>query len=878
MDPGYYYLKMSSHFRIESLIVCLLLLFSCLEAGELPEHDKSSNVARSAAELISRILPSHASQFAIEVMPEKGKDLFEIESIDALVVLRGNNGVSIASAFHQYLKDYGKCHVSWNGDQLNLPKRLPVVPKKVSVECLHENRVYFNYCTLSYTASWWDWSRWEREIDFMAMNGFNTPLSVTGLEGVWYHALKKIGYSDEEARAYLVGPTYFAWQWMTNIQSHGGPLPKEWIDRHIALGRRILQRQRDLGMTPIQQGFTGCVPRSFIKKFPEADIVQKGKWCGFEGAAQLDPLDPLFKKFGRIFMKTQIELFGTSHLYATDPFHEGHPPKKGDAYLIKVGESIHDLISSVDPKAKYAMQAWSIREKICRSMPKDRLLVLDLAGRKRSFWGYNFVKGQLHNFGGRINLHGDLRDIASNPFAAVAKKVPENQGMGLFMESIEQNPVFYNLVFDMIWRDQPVDIQAWLESYTSRRYNGHSERVNQAWKLLLNGPYRRGTSGTEYSSIIAARPALRPVKSGPNLGFSIPYPPLSLWEAWGHLLYESEEFKNSAGYQFDVVDVGRQAMSNLGQEIHKNVAKAFKSKDKEAFKKWTTSFLGLLNDVDVLLATTKTHHFGKWVADAKRWSNDPELKRYYEYNASMLVTIWGPDGHPGIFDYSWREWSGLIGTYYKQRWSMFYDHLEDCLKRGRELEPAREKRYGYEAFRANAFYSQLADWELKWIRKKHELPSEPQGDAVLLAQQFFDKYQALAKTIYTEKALHKKRDHEKKAGKVIGSWSPKNVSRQWQPLKLDLTKELSSEGTYEVTFLYVDGKNKLSIKDVSLYENGKVLSKDAHTGSTGHVHQKNKYKFKLDDYAFNTTYTIQAQIKSHGGNDSHGYVHLKKVN
>ena len=62
------------------------------------------------------------------------------------------------------------------------------------------------------------------------------------------------------------------------------------------------------------------------------------------------------------------------------------------------------------------MQAWSIREPIAKAAPKDRLLVLDLAGRRDDFWGYEYIKGQLHNFGGRINLHGDLNLIAENPF------------------------------------------------------------------------------------------------------------------------------------------------------------------------------------------------------------------------------------------------------------------------------------------------------------------------------------------------------------------------------------------------------------------------------------------------------------------------------
>ena len=76
-----------------------------------------------------------------------------------------------------------------------------------------------NYCTLSYSMAWWDWKRWEREIDYMAMNGINMPLCTVGLSAVWYNTLLRFGYSDEEARAFLVGPAHAAWQWMRNIEN-----------------------------------------------------------------------------------------------------------------------------------------------------------------------------------------------------------------------------------------------------------------------------------------------------------------------------------------------------------------------------------------------------------------------------------------------------------------------------------------------------------------------------------------------------------------------------------------------------------------------------------------------------------------------------------
>lgn len=691
--------------------------------------------------VIGRITPGLTDRFRLQRLPaDGGSDVFEIESIGDHIVLRGSNGVALASAFHRYLKETCKCHVSWCGDQLNLPDPLPQVPAPVRVTCLHRHRVYFNYCTISYTASWWDWARWEREIDLMALNGINMPLAPVGLEAVWYHALLKIGFTDLEARTFLVGPCYSAWQWMTNIEGQGGPLPREWIDSRIALGRMILQRQRALGMTPIQQGFTGFVPRLFKTKFPGAALSTERPWCGFEGTCQLDPLDPLFRMFGRIFLETQTELFGTSHLYAVDPFHEGKPPVEGDDYQEKVGKEIWNLLQEVDPEATGVMQAWSIRKPIATQFPKDRLVVLDLAGQRDDFWGYDFVKGQLHNFGGRINLHGDLRAVATNPFAKAAASHKHCVGMGLFMEGIEQNPVFYDMVFDMIWRDKPVKPDTWLHAYAERRYGGESENARKAWRILLAGPYKSGTNGVEASSIFAARPALKPLKSGPNAGFEMPYRPKELIRAWRLLLRAADDLGDSDAYRFDLMDTGRQVLSNLGQQLVREAARAFAERNAEAFKKRSGRYLELLADVDRLLATRNEYSFDRWIRSARAWGQTGKLRSYYEWNASMLVTLWGPVEDPRIFDYAWREWAGLIRLYYLPRWQMFYSHLASLLARGETYSDPEELVYGRHALRSNDFYASLADWEQGWIRQTHTVLEQPVGDTVAIACELEQKY------------------------------------------------------------------------------------------------------------------------------------------
>lgn len=560
--------------------------------------------------MIERITPGYSKQFCLQIVPSKGNDEFGWSTQNGKIMLHGNNTITLSVAYYNYLKTYCHVNLSWCGGHVNLPKKLPL-PQPFNGKINARWRVYLNYCSFSYSATWWDWDHWQRELDFMAINGINMPLSVVGLEGVWYYTLLKIGYTDKEARDYLVGPSYFAWQWMTNIESFAGPLPKSWIDSHIKLGRQIIDREIELGMQPIQQGYSGCVPVKFKEKYPDAHIEMKESWCGFAPVAQLDPTDPLFQKFGRTFLEEEKLLFGSYGFYATDPFHEGKPISNDSIYLNTVGKSVLKLLKSFDSKAKWVMQGWSPYESIVKAVPKEDLIILDISDTywkqsqdavKENFWGYPYVVGNLHNFGGRINLHGDLRLLASNQFYKAVLSGKNIVGSGLFMEGLGQNPVYYDLAFEMPIHQGPIDIALWLKDYAKRRYGAESSNAYKALILLLENPYKPGTNGVELSSIIAARPAIHPKKSGPNSGFKIPYDSNSLVEAERLLLKDAALLGNSQGYRFDIVDIQRQLMSNLGQFIHARVAECFEKGDIEGFDKHSTGFINLLSDLDKSIA------------------------------------------------------------------------------------------------------------------------------------------------------------------------------------------------------------------------------------------------------------------------------------
>lgn len=176
------------------------MLLSC--AGQRHSHAVVENLAE-------RILPVTTSkQFAFEKLDNGGLDKFELRTKNGKVLVKGNTPVAMASGLNWYLKYHTNSSVSWSGNQIDLPKSLPQIEGSIIKESAFEHAYYLNYCTFNYTMSFWDWDRWEQEIDWMALNGINLPLAITGTEAVWYNVLKRLNYSETEILEFIPGPAF----------------------------------------------------------------------------------------------------------------------------------------------------------------------------------------------------------------------------------------------------------------------------------------------------------------------------------------------------------------------------------------------------------------------------------------------------------------------------------------------------------------------------------------------------------------------------------------------------------------------------------------------------------------------------------------------
>lgn len=75
----------------------------------------------------------------------------------------------------------------------------------------HRFRYYQNVCTVGYSSAWWQWEQWERNIDWMALNGINLALAFIAQEAIWQRLYQELNFTKEEIDEHLGGPAFLPW-------------------------------------------------------------------------------------------------------------------------------------------------------------------------------------------------------------------------------------------------------------------------------------------------------------------------------------------------------------------------------------------------------------------------------------------------------------------------------------------------------------------------------------------------------------------------------------------------------------------------------------------------------------------------------------------
>ncbi len=675
------------------------------QSAATPISPKTAAVERlspveAAHGVLERQLGRRVKDLHISLLPKgaHGQDEYELEASAGVVKIAGTSSVAICRAAYSYLREQCGCMITWGGQSLNLPNSFPSLAQ-TKVRCPYQHIQYFNPCTYGYTMAFWDWERWERELDWMALHGITMPLAMSGQEWVWQEVWRSFGLSQPEIDAFFTGPGHLPWHWMGNINEFAGPLPQHWIEEHRVLQRRILDRMRNLGMTPVAPAFAGFVPKGFLRVKPEAETFTL-LWLPHEFATIprstrtfiLHPSqEDLYREIGKRFIETYKAEYGEVSYFLADTFNELAVPVSEDHRyedLERFGRTVYESIQAGDPNATWVMQGWLFVfdpfwdpqsvEALLRGVPNERMLILDYSNdltpglrdkyapspwrRDHAFYGKQWANGMAHTFGGNNNVKGNLPLMASEPAAVLASPDKGNLvAWSMCPEGIETNEVVYELMTDASWSSAPIDLATWIPAYCKSRYGSFPPAMEQAWQLLIKSAY--GNHVWQTKQAYQAEPSLSPAGKSVDAG-----PVFTKGVALFLSCYA--ECSNSKLYRNDVIEFVAQAAGGWVDEQLALATECIRSKEYTTAKLHANAAIGMMHRIDALMNLRPDRRLETWVNTARARAATPSESAFYDENSRLLITTWG---WPELSDYASRVWSGLIRDYYAARWAAWFE-------------------------------------------------------------------------------------------------------------------------------------------------------------------------------------------------------------
>jgi len=716
-------------------ILFLYALFICLV-----NVDAKCTPTESMYNMVMRLFPTHINSFVFQQI-SSSTDCFILQGSGNKIKISGNNANSMAVGLNYYLKNYCITTISWFlTDPIELPKILPRIEKHIKITAKVPIRFFLNYCTYGYTMPWWSWKDWERFIDWMALNGINRPLAITGQEAVWYKIWKKIGMTDMEIRSYFTGPAYLPWHRMCNIDMWQGPLPMSWIKSQEILQKRIVNREREFNMKPILPAFSGHIPailKTLYSNMHTTKVASSwGSWGGFASkyhCSFLNPMDSLYDVIQKEYLSEQNLLYGTDHIYGVDPFNEVNPPTWNPDSLAVISSHIYQSMALVDKDAIWLQMGWlfindsihwtpACKKAFIGSVPQGKMLFLDYFCENtevwrttESFYGQPFIWCYLGNFGGTTTIYGPIKKISKRLFNTFQYAGNNFMGIGATLEGLDLNMFAYEFTLDKAWNIPQNDTQ-WLENLADRRLGFKNMAARRAWKVLSSNVLEKGTP-----IVIENRPTL---KNGDTK--EVIYPNESqqgLLNAWKELL--SVPNANRSTYCFDVVNIGRQVLEYYFQHLYDGFIQAYEKNDISKLKSIGAEMKSVLKDVDVLVACHPTFSLKNWIKNARIMGKDAIEKDYFEKNARTIITVWGDSNE--LNDYARRGWAGLVSNYYAPRWIKFIDEVTEAVKR-------------HKVFDEKAFTNECFGMERNFIEPSHIITYTKSKNSILTAKSILKKY------------------------------------------------------------------------------------------------------------------------------------------
>lgn len=87
----------------------------------------------------------------------------------------------------------------------------------------------------------------------------------------------------------------------------------------------------------------------------------------------------------------------------------------------------------------------------------------------------------------------------------------------------------------------------------------------------------------------------------------------------------------------------------------------------------------MINIQNELLGNSPYFTLNRWLQQAENYGVKLPDSENVMYNAKAQIIFWGPDNNPKttLRDYAHKEWNGLLGSLYVDRWKLFIENAKE---------------------------------------------------------------------------------------------------------------------------------------------------------------------------------------------------------
>ncbi|MBS2548986.1 alpha-N-acetylglucosaminidase C-terminal domain-containing protein [Catenulispora sp. NL8] len=659
-------------------------------APDRPGCGRSAVGTEAESALLSRVIGPAARQVCFQVTPAGGPETFSIHGVPGRIEIRASSLSAASEGAGWYLKYVVHADEGLGDFHPKVPHVLPAPPEAITQSSNAANRYEGNDTQDGYTNPYMSWAEWQNLLDMYALHGINQVYVLPGTDAVYEKVLEDYGYTADQARAWIPLSGTQPWWVMQNLSNDTAPIPQSLLDADAALASKIVERCKQLGITPVIPGYFGTVPTDFAAKNSTADngnppyVVPQGTWGGAQRPSWLAPTDPLFPKVAADYYKQADTLFGGSTMYRMNPLQEG-----GNAGNIDPGAAAGAIMTALqagEPGATWMQLGWQANPRSSElngltPAQLSHLLIADgttdtgssMPNRDADWPNTNWLFGTIPFGGGQTAMGGNGQVWLDRYFAELAKGGGHMTGIAFQPEGVN-DPAAFELFAEMPWHATEFDLDTWLSRYALGRYG--TNQASAAWSAIAKA-YARPVKCCGQESPLGRTPSLTD-STAPNFDVQTFATALPL------LTPAARSATQTAAFDYDLADVANQVVTDWANAELPQIGNAYQAKDLTKFNALTQTWLQAMDLDDHVLGTVPAFMLGTYVRDALVAGDDPTESAALRSNLLHLWTTWFSDsgssaGNGDLQNYAAHVYSGMVNSYYVPNWQLYFNTLSTAL-------------------------------------------------------------------------------------------------------------------------------------------------------------------------------------------------------